>query len=223
MTEDKWDEIASGIVNKRLTKHIAEKQGCYQNLCDDFALSLRQAVEPLEKDVTRLATETQEWAKRCTALEAENKQLKKDLAETSESFISDTDTIVRLEAELKEAIEKAQTCGRALRITSAEPGDRSQEAAHYNWLDDKNEALEAQLKTLQEENAKLKKLTQHKQVEIAFIDDLEARLLRYEEALKKIAGSEAVTLPRMIDKERDKELLARMDIAKQALEGGDDA
>jgi len=56
-----------------------------------------------------------------------------------------------LEQQLSSSQKRVEELERALRIESSEPEERSQESAHYNWLDDKNEELEKRIEELENE------------------------------------------------------------------------
>ena len=53
--------------------------------------------------------------------------------------------------ELSASQKRVEQLERALRIESSEPEERSQESAHYIWLDDKNEELEKRIEELENE------------------------------------------------------------------------
>ena len=53
--------------------------------------------------------------------------------------------------QLSASQKKVEELERALRIESSEPEERSQESAHYIWLDDKNEELEKRVEELEKE------------------------------------------------------------------------
>ncbi len=76
------------------------------------------------------------------ALRDERNGLEDQVLHLNEFNVEAVERIKGLEAE-------NEKLNRALRIESSEPEERSQEANHYNWLDDKNEELTA-------ENARLK-------------------------------------------------------------------
>ena len=59
--------------------------------------------------------------------------------------------IVVSERKNKELQQKLDRAERALLIESSEPEERSQEASHYNWLDDKNEELQQKLDRMEKE------------------------------------------------------------------------
>lgn len=61
----------------------------------------------------------------------------------------ETDIADLLRKQLSEKEAKIEDLERALRIESQEPMERSQEANHYNWLEDKQEKLEARINELE--------------------------------------------------------------------------
>jgi len=196
MSEDKWEKVAREIINQNLDIYMGpdstpdeSDKPWYQDLVRRIAQAFREAVESSERDasdykrllghkidlVEDVLLERDEARDRITALEAEVKDLMNNAPDVL------TSKIEGLEAELKEAREMDDV-----------------EKAEFHINRDDN------IKTLQEENERLKNLTHFGYSEVPA---LQARLKRYEGALSRI--SKGLGEPPRIE-------------AKQALEGGVD-
>jgi regulator of replication initiation timing len=92
---------------------------------------------------TQLENAYSALTKQVAALKAECERLKNELDEMTLRFqaLQSGFEIKKLKSENAALVAENLKLERALAIESSEPRDRSQEAAHYNWLDDQNAAL----------------------------------------------------------------------------------
>ena len=122
-------EIAERELGK-LRKHIYENtsEGLYDT---------KKYNEGIDQAITLLA----EYLMEINDINKQYSNLLDYYPETEQSLIKKNE-------ELQQKLDRAE---RALLIESSEPEERSQEASHYNWLDDKNEELQQKLDRMEKE------------------------------------------------------------------------
>jgi hypothetical protein len=88
----------------------------------------------------------------------DNQKLKLILEQTDQESREKDHFIMNFQIEIEKLKKEIEELKRQLEIESSETHDKTQEAAHYNWLDDQNEILKLENATLKKDIEELKML-----------------------------------------------------------------